>query len=93
MARSLLRLVRHRSGTGHHNLGRCWRCSPTRRPLTRFINLSQGYLSRLKAGDGLPGAPLVSLLAILAAHPELLSELELYWTLPPHESAPRSDKP
>ena len=48
-----------------------------------LMNLSQGYLSRLKAGDGVPGAPLVSLLALLAAHPQLLGELEDYWTLPP----------
>jgi hypothetical protein len=40
-------------------------------------------LSRLKAGDGSPAAPLVSLLALLAAHPQLLGELEDYWTLPP----------
>ena len=48
-----------------------------------LLNLSQGYLSRLKAGAGVPGAPLVSLLALLAAHPQLLSELEDYWTMPP----------
>jgi len=48
-----------------------------------LLNLSQGYLSRLKAGDGVPGAPLVCLLALLAAHPQLLSELEDFWTLPP----------
>ena len=48
-----------------------------------LLNLSQGYLSRLKAGAGVPGAPLVSLLALLAAHPQLLGELERYWTLPP----------
>ena len=48
-----------------------------------LLNLSQGYLSRLKAGDGVPGAQLVALLAILAAHPELIGELEDYWTMPP----------
>jgi len=47
-----------------------------------LLNLSQGYLSRLKAGAGVPGAPLVSLLALLAAHPQLIGELEDYWTLP-----------
>ena len=47
-----------------------------------LLSLSQGYLSRLKAGDGIPGAPLVCLLALLARHPELLGELEDYWTLP-----------
>jgi len=48
-----------------------------------LLGLSQGYLSRLRAGDGIPAAPLVSLLALLAAHPQLLGELEDYWTLPP----------
>ena len=48
-----------------------------------LLNLSQGYLSRLKAGAGVPAAPLVSLLALLAAHPQLIGELEDYWTLPP----------
>ena len=48
-----------------------------------LLNLSQGYLSRLSAGKGVPGAPLVSLLALLAAHPQLLSELETYWAMPP----------
>ena len=48
-----------------------------------LVHLSQGYLSRLRAGDGVPGAPLVSLLALLAAHPQLIGELEDYWTIPP----------
>jgi len=48
-----------------------------------LLGLSQGYLSRLRAGGGVPGAPLVCLLALLAAHPQLLAELEAYWTLPP----------
>jgi len=55
----------------------------SQRRLELLVNLSQGYLSRLRAGDGVPGAPLVSLLALLAAHPQLLGELEDYWTLPP----------
>ena len=48
-----------------------------------LLGLSQGYLSRLRAGEGVPGAPLVSLLALLAAHPQLIAELDAYWTLPP----------
>ena len=48
-----------------------------------LLGLSQGYFSRLRAGEGVPGAPLVSLLALLATHPQLLAELEAYWTLPP----------
>ena len=57
----------------------------SQRHLERLLNLSQGYLSKLKAGDGVPGAPLVSLLAILAEHPQLIRELEEYWTMPPDE--------
>lgn len=53
------------------------------RKLERQLNLSQGYLCRLSAGDGIPGAPLVSLLALLAAQPALIDHLEAYWTLPP----------
>ena len=55
----------------------------SQRRLELLVNLSQGYLSRLRAGHGVPGAPLVSLLALLAAHPQLIDELEDYWTLPP----------
>ena len=56
------------------------------RPMRRIellLNLSQGYLSRLGAGDAVPGAALVSLLALLAAQPELIDWLDGYWTLPP----------
>lgn len=59
-------------------------CRPKRK-IELLLSLSQGYLSRLSAGDGVPGAPLVSLLALLAAHPELIDQLESYWTLPPGE--------
>ena len=55
----------------------------SQRQLELLANLSQGYLSRLGAGDGTPSAPLVSLLALLAAHPDLIDELEAFWTLPP----------
>lgn len=48
-----------------------------------LLNLSQGYLSRLKAGEGVPGSPLVSLLVLLASHPNLIGELEDFWTMPP----------
>ena len=55
----------------------------SQRRLELLINLSQGYISRLRAGHGVPGAPLVSLLALLAAHPNLVGELEDFWTMPP----------
>ena len=54
-----------------------------KKKLELILNLSHGYLSRLGSGDSVPGAPLVSLLALLAAHPELIEQLEAYWTLPP----------
>lgn len=48
-----------------------------------FTGLSQGYLSRLHAGDGTPSAALVALLTLLAREPhERLRELELCWTEP-----------
>jgi hypothetical protein len=56
----------------------------SKRQIELLLNLSQGYLSRLGAGDGVPGAPLVSLLALLGAHPELMDQLESYWALPPN---------
>ena len=55
----------------------------SQRLMELLSNLSQGYLSRLRAGDEVPGVPLVSLLALLAAHPQLIIELEDYWTMPP----------
>ena len=57
----------------------------SQRHLERMLGLSQGYLSKLRASDGVPGAPLVSLLALLAKHPHLIGELEDYWTMPPEE--------
>jgi hypothetical protein len=54
----------------------------SQRHLEVLLNLSQGYLSRLRAGAGVPAATLVSFLATLAAHPELLLELESYWSAP-----------
>ena len=54
----------------------------SQRRLEVAINLSQGYLSRLRAGDGVPSAILVSLLALLGNEPTRLEELARYWTLP-----------
>lgn len=53
------------------------------RKLERQLDLSQGYLCRLSAGNGLPGAPLVSLLALLATYSDLVDYIEADWTLPP----------
>lgn len=57
--------------------------SRSQRAYERLCHLSQGYLCRLAAGDGVPSAPLVSLLMLLAEHPELVDELEAYWRMPP----------
>jgi hypothetical protein len=44
----------------------------------RLLNLSAGYLSKLK-GDKTPSAPLVALLRLLANQPERARELEALW--------------
>ena len=54
------------------------------------LDLSHGYLSRLLAGNGVPSAALVSLMALLAAEPARLEELKRYWALP--VTAPRAGK-
>ncbi len=65
----------------------------SQRQLEIRIDLSQGYLSRLRAGDGVPSAALVSLLALLRADPHRLEELSTYWALPlPSEPSPRKRK-
>lgn len=52
----------------------------SQRGLERLLGLSQGYLSRLRAGTGTPSAELVSHLALLARDPVArLEELEGYW--------------
>jgi len=54
----------------------------SQRKLEGALDLSQGYLSRLRAGDGVPSAVLLSLLALLSAEPARLEELARYWALP-----------
>ena len=46
------------------------------------LDLSHGYLSRLRARDGVPSAALVSLLALLAPEPSRLLELHPDWGPP-----------
>ena len=70
-------LVR-RAAAAIRQLGRV--CS--QRKLESLTDLSQGYLSRLRAGDGVPSASLVSLLALLSAEPTRLEELARYWAMP-----------
>jgi len=54
----------------------------SQRRLEVILDLSQGYLSRLRAGDGVPSASLVSLLALLGNDSLRLEELKRYWALP-----------
>ena len=54
----------------------------SQRKLEVAINLSQGYLCRLRSGDGVPSFALVSLLALLRAEPARIRELQHYWALP-----------
>ena len=58
---------------------------PQRR-LERILGLSQGYLSRLRAGTGNPSPELVSHLALLCHDaPRSLERLQRFWTLPDDE--------
>ena len=76
-----------RAAAAIKQLGRV--CS--QRKLEVLADLSQGYLSRLRAGDGVPSASLVSLLALLCFDPTRLEELARYWALPlaPEPRSPR----
>lgn len=52
----------------------------SQRQIEQLLNLSQGYLSRLRAGSGTPSAELVSHLALLALDPPArLKELRTFW--------------
>ncbi len=64
----------------------------SQRKLEGLADLSQGYLSRLRAGDGVPSASLVSLLALLSAEPSRLEELARYWALPLAPEPQASDR-
>ena len=55
------------------------------------LDLSYGYLSRLRAKDGVPSAALVSLLALLADEPSRLLELDRYWSLPVDANVPKGE--
>ena len=68
----------HRAAVEIAHLGQFY----SQRRIERELDLSQGYLSRLRAGDGVPSAALVSLLALLRAEPRRLEELKTYWALP-----------
>ena len=61
-------------------LGRIPRKLIPRRRLELLLGLSQGYLSRIAAGDGVPSAPLVLLLGLLAdGAPMSIEALKSFW--------------
>ena len=63
----------------------------SQRKLERLLGLSQGYLSRLKAGAGNPSSELVLLLALLSLDPaKHLATLRQFWALPDTNWHPRS---
>ena len=62
----------------------------SQRKLEVALDLSQGYLSRLRAGNGVPSASLVSLFALLRFEPTRLDELARYWALPLGPKPPSS---
>jgi transcriptional regulator with XRE-family HTH domain len=52
----------------------------SQRKLELLLGLSQGYLSKLRSGDRVPSAELVSQLALISRDPgNRISELESYW--------------
>ncbi|MBL8635178.1 MAG: helix-turn-helix transcriptional regulator [Myxococcales bacterium] len=67
----------------------------SQRRLEQLLGLSQGYLSRMRAGTGNPSPELVSHLGTLCQDPATrLADLERFWSLPDtewtplHQSAP-----
>ena len=68
----------HRASVEIAYLGRYY----SQRRLEREFDLRQGYLCRLRSGDGVPSVALVSLLALLGKDPRRLEELSAYWALP-----------
>jgi len=66
----------------------------SQRKLEQRLGLSQGYLSRLRAGDGNPSPELVSHLGLLCQDPpKRLVELERFWALPDEEWPPLAIPP
>ena len=80
----------HRASVEITRLGQFY----SQRKIEREIDLSQGYLSRLRSGDGVPSVALVCLLALLSNEPQRLEELRAYWALPLSSApTPRKRKP
>lgn len=64
----------------------------SQRKIELDLDLSQGYLCRLRTGQGVPSVALVSLLALLRSDPARLEELRRYWALPLEPLPPRIHK-
>ena len=66
----------------------------SQRRLELLLGLSQGYLSRLRGGDGTPSPELVNHLALIARDPRArLDEIECYWALPDDPDLNLSERP
>jgi len=66
----------------------------SQRKLEQMVGLSQGYLSRLRAGASNPSPELIAHLAMLCMDPQQrLAELERFWALPAEEWPPPAQPP
>lgn len=66
----------------------------SQRRLEMLLGMSQGYLSRLRAGDGTPSPELVNHLALIARDPlARLREIECYWALSDEPDSNLSERP
>ncbi len=66
----------------------------SQRRLEMLLGLSQGYLSRLRSGDGTPSPELVNHLAMIARDPRArLNEIESYWALSDEPESNPADQP
>ena len=66
----------------------------SQRRLEMLLGLSQGYLSRLRAGDGTPSPELVNHLALIARDPRArLKEIEGYWALSDEPESKQAERP
>lgn len=65
----------------------------SQRRLELLIGLSQGYLSRLAAGDGVPSAQLVLLLGLLAdGAPQSIRAIQDFWPSQLNQPEPTKEK-
>lgn len=60
----------------------CEALGVSQRGLEKLLNLSAGYLSRLRGGHGLPSVALLNALWLLRHQPELKAQLDHFWDSP-----------